>query len=160
MDRAQDAALLWDLNANSGDHHLQDIAPAVSLTIRRPGVIKVVFCLRRSASLSSREFQTHWFDVHAPLVRKHRHVLRIERYVQLHTDHGPMTERLRAFRGSPEPYDGIAEIWYENLETLEGLGADPAARNASRELKEDEACFIDLAHSPIWIASEREIIPV
>ena len=121
-------------------------------------MIKVVFCLRRSVSLSSQAFRSHWFDVHAPLVRKHRHVLGIQRYVQLHTDHGPMTERLRTFRGSPEPYDGIAEIWYENLETLENLGADPDARSASRELKEDEARFIDLARSPIWIASEREII--
>jgi len=122
-------------------------------------MIKVVFCLRRHASLTAREFQTHWYEIHAPLVRKHREVLRIARYVQLHTDHGPMSERLGAFRGAPEPYDGIAEIWYRSLEELKALGNDPAARSASRELKEDEERFIDLTRSPIWVAEEREIIP-
>ena len=122
-------------------------------------MIKVVFCLRRRTDLTAREFQSHWFDVHAPLVRKHRDALRIARYVQLHTDHGPMTEKLRAFRGSPEPYDGIAEIWYASLQELESLGADPEARRASRELRDDEERFIDLSRSPIWVASEREIIP-
>ena len=78
-------------------------------------MIKVVFCLRRRAEFTAQEFQSHWFDVHAPLVRKHQEALRIARYVQLHTDHGPMTEKLRAFRGSPAPYDGIAEIWYASL---------------------------------------------
>lgn len=123
-------------------------------------MIKVVFCLRRREDLTAQQFQDHWFDVHAPLVRKHQHVLRIRRYVQLHTDHGPMTERLRGFRGSPEPYDGVAEIWYASAEELEGLGGDPEARRASRELKDDESRFIDLARSPIWVGAEREIIPL
>ena len=122
-------------------------------------MIKVVFCLRRRKSMTLEEFQTYWRNVHAPLVQKHRKVLRIKRYVQVHTDFGAMTERLGRFRDAAEPYDGVAEIWYEGREALEGLGDDPAARAASRELLADERRFVDLKRSAIWVGSETEVIP-
>lgn len=121
-------------------------------------MIKIAFCLRRLPQLTADEFQRHWYDVHAPLVRKHRQVLRIVRYVQFHSELGALTQKLRGFRNSPEPYDGVAEIWYENREVLETLGKDPNARAASRELLEDEKRFVDLARSPIWLGEERTII--
>lgn len=121
--------------------------------------MKIVFCLKRRQNLTRKEFQDYWLNVHGPLVRKHMGVLRIARYVQIHTRNGDMTEKLRAFRGSPEPFDGIAEIWYNNEGALETLANDPDARAASRELREDELKFVDLSRSPIWIGDEREIIP-
>ncbi|HWK93918.1 MAG TPA: EthD domain-containing protein [Pseudolabrys sp.] len=122
-------------------------------------MLKIIFCLRRLPSLSVGEFQRHWHDVHAPLVCKHRRILRIVRYVQVHAGFDALTDKLRAFRGSPEPYDGVAEIWYESRDALESLGSDARARAASRELRDDEARFVDLAHSPIWHGEERIIIP-
>ena len=121
-------------------------------------MVKITFCLRRLPHLSPQEFRRHWYEIHAPLVRKHQKALRIVRYIQFHSDLGPLTEKLRAFRHSPEPYDGVAEIWYESRETLKALGKDPSARAASRELLEDEKRFVDLARSPIWIGEERVII--
>ena len=121
-------------------------------------MVKIQFCLRRLPPLSSQEFRDYWYDVHAPLVRKHQEVLRISRYVQFHTEFGPVTDRLMAFRKSPEPYDGVAEIWYENCEALETLGQDASARAASRELRDDEARFVDLSRSPIWLGEERLIL--
>jgi uncharacterized protein (TIGR02118 family) len=121
-------------------------------------MIKIVFCLRRLSKMSLPEFQRYWFDVHAPLVRRHRDVLRISKYTQLHSDLGELTQRLTAFRNAPEPYDGVAEIWYDSHEALGALGSDPRARAASRELRDDEARFIDLTRSPIWVAEERPII--
>ena len=121
-------------------------------------MIKIVFCLRRLSHLSAEEFQKYWYEVHVPLVRKHQKVLRIARYIQFHSDLGPMTGKLRAFRESPEPYDGVAEIWYESREALETLGKDRDARAASRELREDERRFVDTARSPIWLGEDRVII--
>jgi hypothetical protein len=72
--------------------------------------MKIIYCLRRLPELTPEEFRRYWFDVHGPLVRADQHVLRIARYIQVHTDHGPFLERLRVFRGSPEPYGGVAEI--------------------------------------------------
>jgi uncharacterized protein (TIGR02118 family) len=120
--------------------------------------MKVIYCLRRLPGLTPEEFRRYWLDVHGPLVRTHQQVLRIVRYVQVHTHYGPFLDKLRAFRGSPEPFDGVAEIWYESLEALETLGHDPAARAASRKLLEDERRFVDSARSPIWIGAEHTII--
>ena len=69
-----------------------------------------------------------------------------------------MTDHLSGFRGSPEPFDGVAEIRYESLEALEALGRDPEGRAASRLLRDDEDRFVDSKRSPIWIAEEREIV--
>ncbi len=121
-------------------------------------MIKLTFCLRRRPELSREEFQRTWREDHAPLVRKHKDALGILRYVQMHTDTGPMTEALVASRGCGEPYDGIAELWYESLEALAGLASDPAARAAGRALYEDERRFIDLENSRIFVGREIEII--
>jgi len=120
--------------------------------------MKIVFCLRRLPELSPEEFRRYWLEVHGPLVRAHQEALRIVRYVQVHTDDGPFLRKLSTFRGSPEPFDGVAEIWYESREALETLGDDPAARAASRVLLEDERRFIDLSRSPIWAGTEHTII--
>jgi hypothetical protein len=120
--------------------------------------MKVIYCLRRLPELTLEEFRRHWLEVHGPLVRAHQRDLRIVRYVQVYTDFGPFLDKLRAFRGSPEPYDGVAEIWYESRDALETLGRDPAGREASRKLLEDERRFVDSARSPIWTGEERIII--
>lgn len=80
------------------------------------------------------------------------------RYVQFHGDLSLVSDRLRVFRNAPEPFDGIAEIWYESHEALETLGRNPEAKKASRELLEDEKRFVDLSQSPIWAGVEKEII--
>jgi EthD domain len=120
-------------------------------------MIKIAFCLRRLSRLTHEEFLRYWYETHAPLVQKYKKVLRIVRYTQFHPDLSGLSDRLRVFRNSPEPFDGIAEIWYESHEALASLGKDPEARKASRELLEDEKRFVDLSQSPIWAGVEKEI---
>jgi len=117
-------------------------------------MVKLVFCLRRLPQLSRADFQRYWREQHGPLVRRHAGTLRIRRYIQLHTPDDPLNAVLRASRGGPEPYDGIAELWWESREDLEAATASPEGRRASLELLEDERCFIDLAQSPLWVADE------
>jgi len=124
-------------------------------------MVKLVFCLRRLPSLSREEFQRYWREAHAPLVARHATTLGIRRYVQLHSlpDDAPVNAALRASRGGPEQYDGIAELWWDSEEQLAAATASDAGRRASLELLEDERRFIDLARSPLWLAREHEIVP-
>lgn len=71
-------------------------------------MIKLTFCLRRLPQLSREEFQRYWLDTHAPLVRSFADALRIRGYVQLHTTTTALNDALRASRGGPEEYDGVA----------------------------------------------------
>jgi uncharacterized protein (TIGR02118 family) len=122
-------------------------------------MIKLLFCLRRLPQLSREQFQKHWLEVHAPLVREHAAALRIQRYVQTHTWLGDAADSLRATRGGPPGYDGVAELWWKSEEDLAAALATPAAVLAGRALLEDERRFIDLANSPLFFAREREILP-
>ena len=121
-------------------------------------MIKLSFCLRRLPHLSREEFQRYWFDTHAPLVRKQAEALRIQRYVQTHTVLGDAADSLRASRGGPPAYDGVAELWWNSLDDVMAAMSSPAGIEGGRILLEDERKFIDLANSPLFWANEREII--
>ena len=122
-------------------------------------MVRLVFCLRRLPHLSRGEFQRYWRERHGPLVREQARALRIRRYVQLHTAPDPSNDALRASRGGPEAFDGVAELWWESRDEVERALATPEGRAASRVLLEDERRFIDLARSPLWWAEEQEMIP-
>jgi uncharacterized protein (TIGR02118 family) len=121
-------------------------------------MVKLVFCLRRRPDLSREDFQRYWFDVHGPLVRDRAAVLGVRRYVQVHTAPTPVNDALRASRGAPEEFDGVAELWWDSIEALVATGVTEAARTAAADLLEDERKFIDLSRSPLWLAEEREIV--
>lgn len=120
-------------------------------------MIKITFCLRRRPEFTSQQFHEYWYDHHAPLVRKHSRALRMKRYVQTHASDTPINGVLRDSRGGPEPFDGVAEVWWESVEDMMAPLDDPAGQAASRALLEDEQKFIDLANSPLWLNEERVI---
>jgi uncharacterized protein (TIGR02118 family) len=129
------------------------IAPRIG----RNAVLKLTFCLRRLAPLSLAEFQNYWLNKHGPLVRSLQPALGMVRYVQLHRLAGDLADGMRRVRGAPEPYDGVAELWWENEETYRAARRNPEAREAGRELLADEAKFIDLPRSPLWLNREEVI---
>jgi uncharacterized protein (TIGR02118 family) len=121
-------------------------------------MIKLVFCLRRLPHLSRDEFQAYWRDKHASLVAGHADTLGIRRYVQTHADDHPVNAALAADRGTPEAYDGVAELWFDSYDALIAATTTAAGRVASVELLADEKKFIDLARSPLWLNREHVIV--
>lgn len=121
-------------------------------------MIKLTFCLMRLPHLSREAFQDYWFDTHGPLVASVAEVLQIRRYVQLHSLPPDVSEALRASRGAPEPYDGVAELWFDSLEAMAQNGRRPEAHAAGRMLLEDERKFIDLSRSPLWFGEEKVVV--
>jgi len=121
-------------------------------------MLKLIFCLHRLPHLSRAEFQRYWFDVHGPLVRQHAAVLRIRRYLQAHTIDDALNDALRAGRGADEPFDGVAELWWDSRADFEAATASAAGEAASRALFEDEQRFIDHARSPLFVTEEHPVI--
>ena len=117
-------------------------------------MVKLVFCLHRRNGWTEQEFRDYWRDTHGPLVRSHADVLRIRRYIQLHPTAATTAATLAAIRGAPEHFDGIAELWFDAVADIDAAAVTAEARAAARELVEDEARFIDLDRSPIWLFDE------
>ena len=120
-------------------------------------MIKLVFVLRRRESLSREEFQRYWREDHAPLVAARAEAIGARRYVQVHTLETPLDGALREHRRG-EPYDGVAELWWDSVEALGAAFGTDAGRQAAAELLADEAEFIDLERSAIWLAEEHVVV--
>jgi hypothetical protein len=118
-------------------------------------MIRLTYVLRRKPGMSLAQFQDYWRTVHGPLVSKHAATLNILRYVQIHTLDDPANQQLANSRGKMESaYDGVAELWWTSRDALMAGFSSEAGRAAGRELLEDEARFIDLPNSPLWLAYE------
>ena len=110
-------------------------------------MIKIVGLLTRKEGISHEEFVSHWFDIHGPLAHA---VPGIRRYVQAH-----IIDTLTR-PDIPETnvaVDGIAELWYDDLESLKRAAATPEMK----ALTDDGALFIDQIKT--YVIEERQIIP-
>jgi uncharacterized protein (TIGR02118 family) len=95
-------------------------------------VIKSIALLIRKDGLTHAQFVRHWVDVHAPLAHA---VPGLRRYVQSHI----VEERRRPDIPSLEgEIDGIAELWYDDRESMARALATPEAK----ALYADGALFI------------------
>ena len=93
------------------------------------------------------EFVRHWFDIHGPLAHA---VPGIRRYVQSHIT------GTRTRPDIPETdveVDGIAELWYDDLEAMQRAAATPEMK----ALTDDGALFIGRIKT--YVIEERQIIP-
>ena len=120
-------------------------------------MIKLTFALVRLPGLSREDFQDYWFNRHGPLVASVSEVLGIRRYVQMHSLPDAVSEPLRASRGAPEPYDGVAQLWYDSLEdmlTEHDVAKTPYAAPAVK----DHNLFIDDDRSVACFTDEHPIV--
>ena len=116
---------------------------------------RLTYLLRRRDDVPFGEFQRYWLEQHAPLVAGHADVLKIRRYIQVHTLGEPEENPEVAFRGSMmTPYDGVAELWFDHRDDVVSALGSPDGQAAGAELVEDESKFVDLEHSPAWFGYE------
>src|SRR4051794_791783 len=119
-------------------------------------MLKLFYCLRRKPDMSPEEFQRDWREVHAPLVDERAAVLGIRRYVQAHTTMPEVVPALQERNGgSPEPCDGVAEIWIETL--TRWAARTRLCRRRWRTCLPMRATS-STWRSPLWIARENVVV--
>lgn len=123
----------------------------------RSGGVKLIHFLRRDPRLSRAEFDERWRSRHAPAVLAAAvGPARLRRYVQNRALEFDRT----FFRGSlfehgdVNAYDGVEEFWFDGLEDLRRLRADPAIHAAIRA---SEAGLVDAGDSFSMVTTERVI---
>src|SRR5687767_8369165 len=117
-------------------------------------MIKLAFCVHRRPGMAPAEFHERWEVGHGPLVAQHAELLGIRRYVQSHSLVDPVNARLGEGRGAPAAFDGIAELWWDDLSALQRAAQTDEGRRALGALQTDETHFIDHARSPLFIVEE------
>jgi len=122
-------------------------------------MIKLIFCVKKREDISADDFYDYWLNKHGPLVKSKSETLNIRRYVQSHTKKPEFGLAVSSARGMKQPgFDGIAELWWDDLESFEKVLATEAGQEANSALAEDEAKFINMEASTIFFSEEHEVI--
>lgn len=126
-------------------------------------MIKLTFCLVRRPDFTRAEFQRYWCEEHAPKVKAASKALGIVRYVQSHTYSSPAGDAVASARGmeiagGAHEYDGVAELWWESEDSFANAAQTKEGRRHGAILLADEARFIDLPRSRIFLTRENVVI--
>ena len=106
-------------------------------------MVKLVVYFKRRAGMEVEPFQEYWRTRHAEVVRG---LPGIRRYAQSHT-------LLAGYRRGEPAFDGIAEVWFDDVDAIRALdGTD-----ALRAVQEDEARFIDRSTMRTLVTDEHLI---
>lgn len=114
-------------------------------------MIRLTALLRRNPNLTGEEFRTHWRDTHAELMRS---LPGIEQRVVRYEQHPRVEDAPGSWTGS-EGFDGMAVQWYNRVEDLAALVADPAYRQS---VVPDERHLLDLQGSVFLVTTEPRVI--
>ncbi|MEA3300920.1 MAG: EthD domain-containing protein [Pseudomonadota bacterium] len=131
-------------------------------SFQNPGRYKMLICIRRKPGLTRGEFQDYWLRHHGPLaasVNARGLAPGMRGYVQNHTID---TDHMRAFREvrgmAVEPYDGVTEVWLDDPADLDmGDSLSDEIIAANQMLIEDEASFVDLEGSSVFITRDHNV---
>ena len=105
-------------------------------------MIKIVLLLHRRADLSIDEFRRYWHQTHRPLLER---LPGLRRLVLNDVFPGP--------DGSEPVCDGIAEDWFDSVESMQAAFASPEAQAVTA----DVVHFLDLSRFQILMVAEQEV---
>lgn len=114
-------------------------------------MLKFTILLRRNPSLTHDEFVAYHRERHAPLfcalpaVREH-----VRHYVQCHTVPADLPGL------PPARFDGITELWFDDVAALARCFSDP---EYLERIRPDEESFLDLHACDFVVSSENVVKP-
>jgi len=109
-------------------------------------MIKMSYFLTRRADLTFEQFSDYWQNKHWPLIISLGSAKEnTRRYVQQHSI-GGLPDGLAA-----APYDGYAEVWFDDLAALERMVTSPEWTIVQK----DELNFLDISKTVILFTEEK-----
>lgn len=104
-------------------------------------MIKMIFLVHRRPELTREDFQRLWRETSGPIGSK---IPGLRKYVQHHAVQGP--------DGREPPYDGFAEMWWDNGESLQRALESPEGRAAV----EDIGGIVD--RQEVFVVEQHEMV--
>ena len=106
-------------------------------------MIKMVFMVHRRPDLSAEEFSNYWRVEHAAIART---LPGLRKYIQNHAEPAP--------DGTAPPYDGFAEMWFDDTEALNAA----LATDEGKATLADTGNFIDLESMLTFSVEEVNVV--
>ncbi len=122
-------------------------------------MLKLTFCMHRLSHLSRDEFQNYWMNQHplsAP--RNAAELLGIRKYVQVFPIPEEDNKQVKEIRDGADEFDGVAEIWIDDLETFTTKWKTGEGKKAFESFLEDEKNFVDWERSVCFLAEEKVVL--
>jgi uncharacterized protein (TIGR02118 family) len=112
-------------------------------------VIKLIVAIRKRSDMSVEDFQSHWREKHAALVRENLATKRyVRKYVQCRT-------RVDPYGNGDVPFDGTAELWFDSVADKDAFFSDP---DYLHNVRPDEARFADMSRTVFFVTEEEVVI--
>ncbi|MBI3245145.1 MAG: EthD domain-containing protein [Deltaproteobacteria bacterium] len=113
-------------------------------------MVKFIICAKRKEGMTHEEFSAYWRNHHGPLVRSVPEFIRhVKKYVQCHLVKGALP------LGAAGDYDGVAELWFDSVESLTTAFNEPRYLAIIRP---DELTFADLSKSISFVTEEVPVV--
>ena len=107
-------------------------------------MIKLVYCITKKPGLTDRQFFDYWKNVHGPIGAR---IPGLRKLVQ--------SRRILIAGDNHQPtYDGMAELWFDDEETLLKARQSPEWKAST----EDEVNFVDHTKTAYFISEEHPIL--
>lgn len=111
-------------------------------------MIKLMILLKRRPGMSDEEFYRYWREDHGRTVMGTKEFSRhIRRYVQSPKKLGANS----AFASAESDYDGVAELWFDDVDSMNRAFAEPKYLEIVRP---DEHKFVDLDACRVLVVDE------
>lgn len=104
-------------------------------------MIKMIFLVHRRPELTRNEFQKRWREKSGPIGSK---IPGLQKYVQHHAVPGP--------DGVEPAYDGFAEMWWDDGESLQKALESPEGRAAVEDIE------TIVGRQEVFVVEQHEIV--
>lgn len=147
---------------NVGFSEEKKVESRTESTEKAEPMIKVSYIMRRLPEMSREEFLNYWEKNHSQKVDQNAiAALGVKRYIQQHALQDDEARKILVGPRSVlvDEFDGIAEVWFENLEVFKRNWTTKEAIEIYKQLFVDELNFIDWSRSTIMISKEVVFMP-
>ena len=120
-------------------------------------MIKMVVEVWKKAGMTDEAFTRRWLVEHGALVKQHADAMGFKRYIQSHKQASAAIDAFAAGRGWKSPPDGLTEVWWESVDSMNAALGSPEGQAASAALAEDEVQFIEASKISAFLATEEVI---
>ena len=109
-------------------------------------MVKLVVCVKRKAGMDVEEFHDYWRTTHGNLIKS---IPSFRKYIRKYTQSHTIP---KAYARDAAPFDGIAELWFDNQEAIDAFLVDP---DYLAKVRPDELKFTDFSNL-VWFVTQEE----